>query len=339
MDSDSDSSDDTFRESRSTRSLTAEQKADRAIQKGNFQDPSFDWRPVLTAFFEREPLTVAAATKTSQDAQATTSDPDGDEVIGMKPPPQHVSIHTSGDNNGDGGDGGGAFIPRPPPKGEDGSWDYVLYVPEWSHPDFDPRFEIEPYTFRRRTRPTRDVLRMMRPALRAADAVRNPTPYALRWGINPDRTDGRSRLSPSWSTTRDLAGIMQTQMDNLSDEERRVLLEMTNQMVDAGQIRYPGQDLIAPEALEAWKRSNGIPSFDDILNTARFSNIPFEKFTETLTDGIVSPYQGLIDLIQDDEDFQRLVFREMTTDEIIRGNIHTMSDAETCDLRNEPLHP
>lgn len=304
--------------------MTAEEQADDAIAKGLAPMDVYDWKPVLTAMFER--------TLQVDDLKPDATGHDHGEALldGSKGP--------AGDNVKPAKKGQRKVVPRPVKKNPDGDWDYVWYVPTWTDPEFDPKLERLPHAFVRVRRRERDVLAMLRPALRAADAVRNPTAYAKRWGIYPDRSDGRSRLSPSASTTRGIMHLMQAQVDQLDKATKQELLAQTTQACSAGQVPYPGPGAIAPEVFEAYKRKKGIPTFDEIRNSAFQKNIAFEKYVEGLDAGVQNEYQSVIQEILDDEDYQRLLFRNLTTDELIRNNIHTMSDTETSDLTAEPLH-
>ena len=81
----------------------------------------------------------------------------------------------------------------------DGSNRWVRYVPEWTDPDYDEKWEVLEVTDdepMRRRRGVGDVYQRLRPALRPLDVLRNPTEWARRYGIHPDQGDGRSRMTP-----------------------------------------------------------------------------------------------------------------------------------------------
>ena len=77
-----------------------------------------------------------------------------------------------------------------------GSWDHVVYLPAWTDPDFREDVLRTPAgRWRRNT--VSDAIHNLRPALRLEDAIKNPTEYALRFGIADGRRDGRSRSKPT----------------------------------------------------------------------------------------------------------------------------------------------
>lgn len=82
-----------------------------------------------------------------------------------------------------------------------GSFDFVLYCPAWTDPNWQDEgperdasvFDIKDSVFDR-----------LRPALLPRDNFQKPTVYAQRFGIFPGRTDGRSRTSPTRSESRQI---------------------------------------------------------------------------------------------------------------------------------------
>ncbi|KAK6827645.1 hypothetical protein PG987_010986 [Apiospora arundinis] len=229
----------------------------------------------------------------------------------------------------------------PPPKQlGDGSWLYAVYIPEWCDPAWDPNWEHVYGTDRKRPRVYRDVLQSLRPALRADDAVRNPTPYARRWGIPSDRTDGRSRTSPTFSRTRDYgAGVDDKIMTQIMDEATRTrCLAATRQLIAEGKTQYRGEG-IAPEIMDSYRRHAKIPSQEEIRTGAVRAGIPFERYIEKLPQNVRDLYSNLISDVLEDEDYQRVLFYDMTSDEMYRNNIYTMSNDETYNLTEIPLHP
>ncbi|KAK8033502.1 hypothetical protein PG991_002900 [Apiospora marii] len=240
---------------------------------------------------------------------------------------------------------GGAHRPpatnrQPPPKQfGDGSWDYVVYVPEWTDPLWDPAWQRVYGTDKKKRRPQRDVLQSLRPALRPEDAVRNPTPYARRWGIPRDRNDGRSRTSPTFSRTRDFGAAVDDNIVNqvMDDAMRARCVAETQRLIAQGQTAYRGPG-IAPEVMDQYRQHVGIPSQEDIRTGAVKAGMPFERYIETLDPRVRDLYRGLIDDVLDDEDYQRILFLDMTSDEMYRNNVFTMSDKEKYSLTTVPLH-
>ncbi|KAI1059768.1 hypothetical protein LB506_008674 [Fusarium annulatum] len=82
-----------------------------------------------------------------------------------------------------------------------GSFDFVLYCPAWTDPNWQDEgperdasvFDIKDSVFDR-----------LRPALLPRDHFKKPTIYAQRFGIFPGRTDGRSRTSPTRAESRQI---------------------------------------------------------------------------------------------------------------------------------------
>ncbi|KAJ0339419.1 hypothetical protein KNSL1_012034 [Colletotrichum chrysophilum] len=101
----------------------------------------------------------------------------------------------------------GVSMPKPPPKGAyAGRWNYIEFVPEWNDPLWvDPQLEIDEEDPNKRIVRPKDLLRYLRPAQRPEDQIRKPTAMALRFGIFPMRQDGRSRMTPTRSTFRQFA--------------------------------------------------------------------------------------------------------------------------------------
>lgn len=124
----------------------------------------------------------------------------------FQPPSSATPSSSLGGAGGSGGNRGHVFFGRDPGdlaprKGE--GWKHIRYVPAWMDPDYRDDFLPTPSgKLRRNTSSTRDAMYNLRPALRLADAIRNPTDYALRYGMIAGRLDGRSRMSPTWSKTR-----------------------------------------------------------------------------------------------------------------------------------------
>ncbi|KAK7421857.1 hypothetical protein QQZ08_009734 [Neonectria magnoliae] len=89
----------------------------------------------------------------------------------------------------------------PPKDAEEGSWKYTHQAPAWT----DPTWEDDgPQRWNTDWPITDAVMSRMRPALLARDQIRDPTAYAKRFGIFHDRSDGRSRASPTRAESRQL---------------------------------------------------------------------------------------------------------------------------------------
>lgn len=88
--------------------------------------------------------------------------------------------------------------PPPPKLTHQGDWEYIEYVPEWTDPLWhDSVLEVERNGGGQYLVRPHDVLRYLRPAHLPQDRPQNPTTMATRYGIYPDRRDGRSRMTPT----------------------------------------------------------------------------------------------------------------------------------------------
>ncbi|KAK8127368.1 hypothetical protein PG984_008476 [Apiospora sp. TS-2023a] len=328
----------------------AETRAKRFVaQKKVPQIPGWDWVPFLSAIFEFD---TQVPLDDDEDAINFVEGEDGgDDSIKST-----TVVNTTGPTNqptpipstlepdqrpskGDAHRGKVTNKPPPPKQPGDGSWNYVVYVPDWSDPAWDPTWERIYGTDKKRLRPQSDVFHTLRPALRPEDAVRNPTASARRWGIPGDRTDGRSRTSPTFSRTRDFGAVVDDILINqvMDDAMRQRCFAETQRLIAQGSTAYRGQG-IAPEVVEQYRQAMNIPSQEDIRTGAVKAGMPFERYIETLPQDVRQLYSGLIDDVLDDEDYQRILFFDMTSDEMYRNNIFTMSDNEKYNLTPKPLH-
>ncbi|KAK8042855.1 hypothetical protein PG994_013338 [Apiospora phragmitis] len=317
----------------------------------------WDWEPFLTAIFERDqkvPLDedddAINFVEEEDDLDAADGfDTDDTDGLGVSAGPlnnQPTQIPSTLEPGQRPANGGAAHRPptlnqKPPPKQPgDGSWDFVVYIPEWTDPAWDPAWERIYGTDQKKPRFQRDALQTLRPALRAEDAVRNPTPYARRWGIAADRTDGRSRTSPTFSRTRDYGpGIDDAIVTKIMDDATRARChEQTQTLIAQGKTAYRGQG-IAPEIMDAYRAYASIPSQEEIRTGAVKAGLPFERYVQTLPQAVRELYSGLIDDVLEDEDYQRILFYDMTSDEMYRNNVFTMSDNEKYNLSEIELHP
>ncbi|KAI2464273.1 hypothetical protein F4781DRAFT_81036 [Annulohypoxylon bovei var. microspora] len=244
---------------------------------------------------------------------------------------------------------GAEAIPKEP---NTGSWDYVWYIPEWSHPDFDPGISRN-FTGEVRAISRRDPIHRLYPALRAADLVKGPTPWAKRFGIHPDEPGGRSRLSPTLSSTRDPFADFANQINMLSDDARKLAIaESRNAATRAGGPLPTDPNYIDPDVLEGIltqhntmsgrilkERLEGELKKAGDLNDTRNLDTFIEKLNEQ-SPNTFQFHRRFLEHSLNDQDYQRIIFNDLTSDDLIAHNFFTMSDmsAAAYDLDNE-IHP
>ncbi|KAI0134874.1 hypothetical protein F4814DRAFT_399206 [Daldinia grandis] len=241
-------------------------------------------------------------------------------------------------------------VPKPPGSG---SWNYSWYIPEWSHPDFDPSFTVS-YTKGFRSLGSRDPVVRLHPALRPQDQIRQPTEWAKRFGIYPGESRGRSRLSPTLSATRDPWEDYANQINLLSDEARRKLAQETKDAAVKAGRPLPPEGYIDKDALEnlmnTEQRMTGQQLRAKLASHLNDDHVPLNLQVEPPTtleefvDDIRQNYPHILDAHEtyfqkalDDQDYQRIMFHDMTSDEMVYNNIYTQSNDEVCDLQG-PVH-
>ena len=229
-----------------------------------------------------------------------------------------------------------------------GSWTWVYYAPSWTHPNYSDNITVE-YDGTRYLRGTVDPMTKIRPAMLASDALKNPTPYAKRFGIHPDETGGRSHLSPTTSNTRNPLEDYVTQISLLSDQEKSQALAETRRR---GLSNPTDQNWIDPVVLrEIFARGN-IPTGStlkaSIANELRRDELAREVKMSSL-DEIVDRLQtqhpdtfnankNFLEGALRDQAWQRYLFGGLTTDELIQNKIHMITGNDFNEL-DGPLHP
>ncbi|KAH7171456.1 hypothetical protein EDB81DRAFT_852035 [Dactylonectria macrodidyma] len=185
----------------------------------------------------------------------------------------------------------------PPKDANDGSWELIRYAPIWTDPDWqdDDRSRVATDLNPIKNR----FMGRVRPALLARDQIWNPTEYAKRFGIFPDRIDGRSRTSPTRAESR--------------------------KIFPTGNVRT-GKDLFG--RLEKLAAEKG-QSLDEFVTKER---IDAKEMHET-DEACMKVYEDLLV----DEHWQGLLFGDLTMDELHAEDYFTMGAAES-DLQG-PLHP
>ncbi|KAK0371167.1 hypothetical protein CLIM01_11468 [Colletotrichum limetticola] len=198
------------------------------------------------------------------------------------------------------------FLGAPPVKpANKGQWAYVEYIPAWTDPlwkDGHSRVQDEKnpaYVVRER-----DWTKSIRPAQLPQDRAQNPSAFALRYGVYPDRLDGRSRLTPTRGAFR--------------------------------RFKYDGVEVPGVTAEVVIKQAEGF------ARTAGLTGV----------DGLLEVYSGMrggggnenerfvlraLEGMRDDEDLQMVMFRGMTSHELIEEGMMSMRNGNACDLKND-LH-
>ncbi|KAI1134770.1 hypothetical protein F5Y05DRAFT_416927 [Hypoxylon sp. FL0543] len=239
------------------------------------------------------------------------------------------------------------YNPMVPKLPDSGAWDYVWYVPEWSHPEFDPEV-LRYYLGGAKYIAHLDALSALRPALRPADLVRNPTPWAKRFGIYPDELGGRSRLSPTLSPTRDPFEDFANQINSLSEDEARRAIQLTKEAADKAGVDLPADNpnYIDPMVMEEMLSRHGLMSGAELKeNLRKLLGQDDTPNLEALVDAlnqrnpqIANAHKTFLTNALRDQDLQRLVFRDLTSDELVADNVFTMSDDVKLTLTGD-IHP
>jgi hypothetical protein len=173
----------------------------------------------------------------------------------------------------------------PTGTGGDGEWTYVRFIPEWTKPDWSDEPVITITEHGKSTKMARrDYTQMIRPALLPRDASRNPTPYALRYGIHPDEPGGRSKVSPTTSETR------------------QVGLSCAQNTITGFKAYVDHEDLSA-----AIQSVGDTRKFLDELDKLPEHDPQYEH---------LFAMRRLLEIIEDDRDYQKVLFTDMTTDEV-----------------------
>lgn len=247
------------------------------------------------------------------------------------------------DESAPGEDEAAAKPPANLPAGQSGgSWNYLLYVPAWTDPNLasnlKPVYARQPLRYQ--NLPPRNLLKTMRPALRADDAALKPTAYALRWGIYPGRSDGRSRMTPPYVGTADYnKGINEYVLGTADEPMLNALRQETQARIKAGTTTYRGNGA-APEVVDEARRAHNVPGKEGLLQHAINSDLPFSRFVRNLPAGFnPEPYREMINDVLGDENYQRLLLGDYTTDELIRGGAYGLpGDLDQSLMNPEPLH-
>ncbi|KAI0173215.1 hypothetical protein GGR52DRAFT_571726 [Hypoxylon sp. FL1284] len=297
---------------------------------------AFDWMPALRAFCEQSRTIEASDRSFIKPAVSVPDDIyESQDDFGWDSSGHQIDLRKIDRSK---------LNPRRP--GEDGGYDFVWYVPEWSHPEFDPSIRTT-YNGLPWFRWGKDALNTQRPALRPQDQLRQPSEWARRFGIHPAEPGGRSRMSPTLSQTRDPFQDYANQINLLNDDERRYAVE-TSRQVAAG-AQQQGGDYIDPRVLEQMmgraRRLTGNELralLEGELGPDRLGKANLDVLARALNSREPLVYEAHKTFFTNalaDQDYQRLILRDMTTDEMVYENALTLSnEGAVCDLQNE-IHP
>ncbi|KAI1092184.1 hypothetical protein F5B19DRAFT_228575 [Rostrohypoxylon terebratum] len=287
---------------------------------------TYDWRPFLRALSEGN-LAINGVNRLRVDEFPDTR--------GMQ---SYITKH---------GNSKPSAIREIPKEPGTGSFEYSLYIPEWSHPEFDPGLS-KFFTGEIRHISNRDPIHRIYPALRAADQLRQPTEWAIRFGIHPDETGGRSRLSPTLSHTRNPFEHFANQVSLLSGDSKRRLFEQSrNAAAMADQPAPSDPYYVDLNVLETILAEQGAMSGDELKQRLQQMLVAYEfPMESTNLEASVkalneqSPdtykfHQSYLEAALSDQDYQRLLFRDMTSDELVEGTFLSLTDPFQCDLDNE----
>jgi len=230
-------------------------------------------------------------------------------------------------------------LPAKDPK--TGDWDHVTYLPRWTDPDYTPnlRIGIDGITTHHNT--VRDALYNLRPAVRLEDQIQNPTQYATRFGIADGRLDGRSRMSPSWSKTRNPFDDFANQVDMLDAAEHNEAKHRTREMHRASGTVAPPGEAISPQVMEDMLSRYGLLSNEQLveeIEKAAKKGMSFEEMLDDLerrNPRIMRAHRVFLENVRNDQSYQRMICNGLTTDELITTNTYLITDDIVMDLDND----
>ncbi|KAI0394179.1 hypothetical protein F5Y17DRAFT_429210 [Xylariaceae sp. FL0594] len=227
-----------------------------------------------------------------------------------------------------------------------GDWDHVIYVPRWTDPDYDPKLIVSMDGVITHRNTVHDAIHNLRPALRIEDQIWNPTPYALRFGIADGRRDGRSRMSPPWSTTRDPFDDHANQVDMLSAAEHAEAARLTREAHQAaGTVPPPGETvsrLVMQRLLTQYNLLSN-EQLKDMIKGSVDMGTSFDELVHQLEEqnpGVTRAHRVFLQNVQSDQNYQRLLWDTFTTDEVVGADCHAITDDDdlVMELDND-VHP
>ncbi|KAH6683540.1 hypothetical protein F5X68DRAFT_22433 [Plectosphaerella plurivora] len=199
-----------------------------------------------------------------------------------------------------------------PPKPSDaGSFEHVMYIPEWTDPNYiPPKHMPDSVTTLRQT---------LRPAQLATDAIKNPTPFAKRFGIYPWGTDGRSLLTP----TREYNVTVPTAMPGSTADE----LADDGDGASTATRTMPASTLVK-ESMDL-ARAEG-KTLDDLLDE-------LERTLPDLPDDQRATARAMLNM-RVAQDWQSILLGDLTSDEWVGDKIFEISDEVYGTPGNNTIH-
>ncbi|TLD09264.1 uncharacterized protein PgNI_07269 [Pyricularia grisea] len=188
-----------------------------------------------------------------------------------------------------------------------GRTEFYEYIPLWTDPEFETDRKNGSRYFQG------SLLNRLYPAQTEESLAKDPTEMAKRYGIHPDRTDGRSRLSPEDSASR------RYQLKN-------------GDWVDAGDLdRFLEEHYFMSEIAQASNQS-----IENYIEVQAQKTATTEEEQTTLEMWQLCQKHNAE--LKKDADYQRFVFHGYTTDELQKLGVLDFSSDVYFDLKG-PVHP
>ncbi|KAF3766937.1 hypothetical protein M406DRAFT_69114 [Cryphonectria parasitica EP155] len=229
-------------------------------------------------------------------------------------------------------------------QNNNGSWNYVEYVPAWTDPEWSERYvyiqDAEPADDDPRTRiyAKPGMLQKLRPALLPSDAQHRPTAEAKRWGFNPypshynlgtthlnntNDPSGHSGVTPTAARFPDVP----VSVPQGADGDRATLYHVNLKDLAAHRAKYD-QSCVA----RGTQPTDGA-FIQFLLNIWKNDPVPAKA---ALAEALLALWEMNIKKMETNE-YQRMLFQGNTSQELIDQNIWTLGKGATNDLA-EPLH-
>ncbi|TLD24340.1 hypothetical protein PspLS_06347, partial [Pyricularia sp. CBS 133598] len=217
---------------------------------------------------------------------------------------------------------------RPPPEKDEynGLFSYVEYIPAWTSPKFDPQeeyFGTEGENEVAYQRWQSSYWSRLRPAQALGDSFYNPTAMAKRYGVHPDRKDGRSRLSPIDSVSRKIQLDKPISMPDGTSKS----------FVDIKHYKWVQEhEYSSQENAPAVANGQSFKSF--LVERSKASDNTRQQDSSEVYEKLLLLHKQVLD----DQEYQRAFFNEFTTDELFTQRVFHFEDDAKYELQGH-LHP